>query len=188
MKNSILGFNLLPEELKEEFNFTQKIKKTSRYLRMILGLLGLFSLFLLFNLIYLQYLQRTLSEELSLIAHEPSAIAVEQSKRDIQAFNNELNALAKPRRSFDWPLFLNHLALTIPDSITLERLSVQQRSSGVGITLEGKAPQRQDLINFENLLRSSPYVSNVVSPLSNYRKTQDITFQIILDIKNSPGT
>lgn len=187
MKNSILGFNLLPEELKEEFDFTQKIKKTSRYLRMILGLLGLFSLFLLFNLIYLQYLQRTFGEERSSIAHEPSAIAVEQSKKDVRAFNNELNALANPRRSFDWPSFLNHLAITTPGSITLERLSVQQRPSGVSITLEGKAPQRQDLINFANLLRSSPYISNALSPLSNYRKTQDITFQIILEPKNSPG-
>lgn len=188
MKNTILRLNLLPEEFKEEFDFAQKIKKTSRYMRMILGLLGLFSLFLLFNLIYLQRLEGTFSEELASIYNDPGTIVIERAKADIKAFNNELHALAISSHPFSWPTFLIHLATITPPHITFERLAVQQNSSGTTITLDGKASKRQDLINLENALRSSPYVSEVRSPLANYRKTQDVTFQVVIVPKNSPET
>lgn len=174
----MLRFNLIPPELHTRFVFLQKAKHFSRYGNILLGLLAMFSLFFLFALSYLQKQQLVFAEELSEARRAPQNIAIESIKKSAENFNEELKARVGNTNSTDWYTFLTELTRMIPSDITLTSLSVTQAGASPHVALEGKAPQRQSLRSFEDTLRISPLVKDLISPLANYQKTENIAFTL----------
>lgn len=172
----MLRFNLIPPELRTRFVFLQKAKHFSRYGNILLGLLAMFSLFFLFALVYLQKQQAFFAEELTAVRKTPQNIIIEKIRKSSDKFNEELKARVSHVPSVDWYAFLTELTNLIPPDVALKSIGITQANTSPQIALEGKAPGRQVLRTFEDTLRSSPLVKDLISPLSNYRKTEDIAF------------
>ncbi len=66
-----------------------------------------------------------------------------------------------------------------PEGIALREISGKEYT----MTLSGRADRRDDLLEFENGLKSSECVSRVNVPLSNLFSQSDIDFQLDFDMK-----
>ncbi len=172
----MLRFNLIPPELRTRFVFLQKAKHFSRYGNILLGLLAMFSLFLLFALVYLQNQQAFFAQELAQAKQNPQNITLEAIKKSSEQFNKELKARVGSSPAIEWYTLLTQLTNLVPTNIALSSISINQAGASTQIALDGKAPERQALRTFENILHSSPLIKDLVSPLSNYQKTENITF------------
>lgn len=174
----MLSFNLLPPELRKRVIFSQQAKKIGAHLNVFLGLLGVLSFFLLFVLIYLQNQYVFFRGELDEVKRSSQNLRIEQIKSDIARFNNQLTRISAPLTPPDWTLFLGSLAAVTPEGVVLHSLGVSRNAGDMRISIEGSAKRREDVIQLEKSIRSSPFFSNVVSPLSNYAKTEDVPFTI----------
>lgn len=172
----MLRFNLIPPELRTRFIFLQKAKHFSRYGNILLGLLAMFSLFLLFALVYLQKQQAFFADELTAVRETPQNIIIEKVRKSSDKFNEELKTRVTNTPSVDWYTFLTELTDFIPPDVALKSIGVTQANASPQIVLEGEASERQVLRTFEDTLRSSPLVKDLISPLANYRRTEDIMF------------
>lgn len=180
----MLRFNILPEQLKEEFLFGQKINRIGHYLRISLGILLIFSLFLIFVLAFLQQAQRGLTQDLALIKKDPSNIIFEATQKKINDLNDGFEKITGAAHPKDWAGMLQEIARLTPPSIELTQISISQDVNKKDyFKLQGKAKERQQLISFENQLRLAPLIGDLVSPLSNYEKTINISFTLSFAIK-----
>lgn len=178
----MLRFNLLPAQFRDQFVFAQRIARSARYLRIFIGLLGIFSLFLMFTLASLYHQQNLLLNQLASTKQSKANATISQVQKQIISFNQDVaSALTLPRAT-DWSLLLIELSTITPTSIALDDLSLQILRAQTKALLRGKAQTRQDLIDYEKALRSSPYIASLLSPLANYETGKDLTFQITLTL------
>jgi hypothetical protein len=180
----MLRFNLLPTQFRERLLFSQKMRKMGGYIKIFVGLLAILSFFLLFALIYLQHQRDFFISELTSTQNDPQNIIIEQIQRNIGQFNEQLKQSLGSTPSINWASLLIDLSSRSPEGIYLNSFIVQDFPPLKKVTLQGKADRRDQLMEFENLLKSSSFFTDINSPLSNYQKTQDILFQISLTIKN----
>jgi len=178
----MLRFNLLPEQFRDQFVFAQRIARSARYLRIFIGLLGIFSLFLMFTLASLYHQQNLLLDQLASIKQSKANATISQVQKQITSFNQDLANTLALSRGTDWSALLIELSTITPASIALDDLSLQSLPAGTNALARGKAQTRQDLISYEKALRSSPYITSLLSPLANYEKDKNLTFQITLTL------
>ncbi|MEK9152242.1 MAG: PilN domain-containing protein [Patescibacteria group bacterium] len=93
--------------------------------------------------------------------------------RDINAFLKRIDGLQTS--SVPWSATLRSLTDLAPAGVHLETLAVGAHSA---ITLSGTAETRDDLLTFEERLKSAPFLSKVESPLSNILQKKNVKFEI----------
>lgn len=178
----MLNFNLLPPAYKEDYLFARKIKLVGHSLRICLGILSIFSLFLIFILGYLQHEEAKLLSSLNFLKKSPALVNFRHIQKEINDFNQELSLLTKVAPSTNWTGILIELARAT-QTVELTKIAIQKTQDQEQIVLEGRAQNRQALLAWEERLKALSYSSHVISPLSNYEKTSDITFQVSLTLK-----
>jgi len=179
----MLRFNLLPQAFQERLLFAQKIRRASTSIKIFFGLLATLSLFLIFTLVYLQKQDALFSEELALIKGTQQNTTIIKIQRDIEHFNNEVKRLFSAPPSSNWSSILIELSTITPQGMSFDSLSLEGKGRSEQVNLRGKARRREDIIQFEKALRQSVFFSKIVSPLSNYQRAENVTFQLSFTLK-----
>lgn len=78
-----------------------------------------------------------------------------------------------------WSKFFLEFTRLVPQNVYLNSLTTKDYQ----ISLSGKAKNRDDLLAFQEKLKSSQCFSGVEVPLSNLVSKQDVVFQIDLNVK-----
>ena len=179
----MLTFNLLPPARQAELNFQKKLKKTIVYGKIFVGLLFILSLFMMFILVFLKNQKALLETQIKTQEEGSRMLSIQAIQKEVKVFNEELKALSASLGAKKWSSLLLTIASLAPPQITLEKISLENMQERRGLVLAGYAPRREHLITFEQNLKASPSFKNVILPLSNFRKTEDISFLVTLEIR-----
>lgn len=108
-------------------------------------------------------------------------LAFEQTLKDANIFLSYTSTIRK--EPYDDVVFLLEFTTSlIPEGITLR--SFDLATAGGKLVLGGKARYRNDLLAFEKRLKEHPeYFAEVISPISNVLRPQDIDFSFSITLK-----
>jgi len=128
-------------------------------------------------------LQKNLNQQINSYAFMPIDNKVAQLESKAATFNRlikEASDLAKIESR--WSILLNELNLRITKGVTLTNLSIT--SINQPITIAGTAQSRLELNLFKESLDQSELFKDVILPLENLGKKDNIPFSISLNLKN----
>ncbi len=193
----MLTFNLLPPIRKEKRKLQARMGKFLMHTKILLGLSVIFSLFMIFTLVYLEK-QRYILESVA-VGYEknPLNILIENIQKEAGHFNKELKDFNENLPKQKWSSLLVETSALERKGITLQQINhTKEKVKGKDkdsqesppqfvdkLTMSGHAQTRENLSVFQYALEASPLFKNVVLPLSNFEKTQDIDFNISLELQ-----
>ncbi|MFA4930495.1 MAG: PilN domain-containing protein [Patescibacteria group bacterium] len=95
----------------------------------------------------------------------------------IKSLNVQLGqADAIQKNYIQWSTFLFTLANSVPDNISLTLVDVNSSTKTFRIT--GLADSRENLLLFQDNLNTLPFISDLISPLSNLAQQKTFNFEI----------
>ena len=99
--------------------------------------------------------------------------------KDIKDFNKKLKAVEMIQENHTlWINFFIDLVKLVPDNINLKNITI----NGNKILITGSAKTRDELLNFKENLENSEVMSQVIIPLDNLLKKEDVNFDLKADI------
>ncbi len=105
----------------------------------------------------------------------------------IKKINNKGLQLTKTQESYiEWSDTLYQLGQTPNSNIQIK--SIQINRDDETFDIQGFAKNRDDLLDFKELLERLNFLENINSPISNLIKKEDITFQLTGNFKNNKAT
>lgn len=175
----MLTTNLLPPS--QQLNIARE-----RWVRAVLFVTGSIGSVLIIGSVLLSpsYLPLLLEKQELERAHaavqdKAQELHVQETLASINAVHSFLRTIHEIGNSNTSAAFL-HLLPDAQSSVTLSQLIIRNHGS---VTMNGHAPTRNDLLRFEEQLRESGYVQDIVSPLSNIVQETDINFVLQAKIK-----
>jgi cell division protein FtsX len=131
-----------------------------------------------FTQLLLKSYQQSLANQI-----DQARIIIEQGKatttEDVIKLLNEqlIQAKSIQSRYISWPQFMKNFVATMPVSgIKLSRLDID--STAKTIKINGTAASRDAFLLFETNLKNFPYLSDIISPLTNLAQSKDAIFEV----------
>lgn len=177
--------NLIPDRLRARF-----VHKKYTTLMIFSALFMTFSIIFLsvFFLIYhanLNFQRQDLYIKKEAIFRLLYGERYQEIRREINSFNEEVFELNKIDDTlFSVPTVLSDIETLLPSGVTLTGMKFQD--SDLTVEISGIADNREHLLATHEALRNAPFISEVVTPLSNYDVRYNISFSItvFLDFKS----
>lgn len=104
----------------------------------------------------------------------------ENSLKTINQRLRQINDLQEKQASYYG--LLNQLAKLTPPDIYLTGIAADENAK---VAIQGKAPRREQVLEFKDRLEKSKYFKNVKSPLANFVKETDIDFSFQFEIAST---
>ncbi len=174
---NMINLNLLPENLKKEI----ESKKILHFINkaIIISSVLLFIYLIAFNIskyILIKHYRET-KEVFANTNHE-----TESYINNMDIINKKINYIKDIQADYIiWSKLIYDISLTNNDGIIFESLSVNKDKKILNI--RGKAKTREKLLLFKDKIQEVPYLSEIVFPLQNLFKKEDINFDINATIK-----
>ena len=174
--------DLLPDSRKEEI-------KKKKFFKILLGqetrILVPF-IFFIAVLVSINFSLKIQLDTLEKADSEDSSQKKYQELRDYEKKFSEINAKARSVSSYQanhiyWSSVINEVTGLFPDRINLTSLVTENYT----LSLAGKAKNRDDLLTFQDKLKTSQCFKNVDVPLSNLISKEDVIFKIDIDINKA---
>jgi len=182
----MLTFNLLPPERKKELRFYRKAIAVIRLVKILTGFCAVFTLFTVFILSSI-HAQKIAFETMKETKTGSAIVSiVKKTKKETTAFNKELQELDRAFPDRAWSHLLLEIARNTPETIRIKDIAHEKAKDKEAFLIFGYAARREDLIIFEETLKKSTLLINVTSPLSNFRKPEDIEFTINAELAPIP--
>ena len=175
--------NLLPPKQKD----VVQRDVFNRFLFMFLGIAFLWAMVFLVlaynSVLYLELQIPAIQERLRAEQETQKANSVMKVESDIKDLNEVLLTIDKIRKkeSFNFPYILRVLGRMAPEGVVFRTITFR----GEDIGIQGHAERRAGVLTLKKNLEEEPIFTNIVSPLSNIIKEQDIdfTFNFSIDEK-----
>lgn len=177
-------FNLLPPKEKKELSLNAINQWFVFFCGFLLVLVIIFTLLCLNSYLYLYIIIKSQNQLIE--AEEKNAKAQEliQIEEKIKQTNQKIRKIDQLQASFIcWTPILEEITVTVPSGIYLTSFLYQSGKDKA--SLSGHADTREKFIEFQDSLKESPVVIDLVSPLSNLTKKQDINFNFNFKINTS---
>lgn len=165
-----ITLNLLPPVKKEAL----RLGLVLAYAQTMVFLFFIVTVFAAVALVYVKIMVSDIGRDLerqsaSLGGEETAAVT-----SDIKQINDFLNDVDKLEKQFEpWSVFFERLTPLIPPGTQLTRIRIDESGR---IFLSGVAPTRNDALELLRRLKEAPFVTDVVSPLSNILQKQQVNF------------
>ena len=99
--------------------------------------------------------------------------------KGIKNFNAQLSAVDSIQKEhIPWTKFLVRFSALVPKNVAIQNLSVNNQK----VLIKGLAVSRDQLIELENNLKKDPLFTNVIIPLENLLKRENIDFEVKADV------
>ncbi len=174
MRRSI---NLLPIERKKVL----KIENFSRFLFkmgiVVISSILLFVVFLLANLFIINIYKKINQEEIKRTESGELSSIIRKVKTEIDSHYEKTNqSVTNINKKFPYWTYLNQINQILPENIYYSKITMELG----GVKLEGLAQNRNDLVDFKELLKQNELFEKVEMPISNLTSRENINFQIDL--------
>lgn len=180
----MLVLNLLPPEQKEAFEW----EKNRRFAIFNAAVFFLFLVFfaglLASSIFYVRIQFEPLKEAIARERLREETRKAEDLKAQVQGVITKLEQLRSIQGNRDNTLFFLREFANLPHSgVAVTSMTMQEaspdRSAGKNVRVSGHAGTRDQLIAFENSIKTDPYFENLVSPsFPNKTKETDIDFTL----------
>ena len=170
----MITLNLLPPNKKQELQLARLYTVIKNLIVLILLLTIIIAITLLFTKITLQNHFNKIVEQTTLTTKFSRLF-----NKDIRAFNKQLAEVEKIQKDYiSWINFFVKFNKLVPEEVSIYDLSLNNDK----ILITGLAKTREKLLFFKNNLENSDLFSEVVVPLENILKKENIDFNIKADI------
>lgn len=176
------GMNLLPDKLRESFSS----KRTSFAIGFSSVLLTILTL-VTATFVTLKHQElgyKRIDTEIKKEALQQMVFGTryQQIKDAINSFNNEVSALSDIQNVlFSVPVLLDNITASVADGVHL--LSINFTDSDLSVEMSGVAETRESLLKTQKNLEESPFVEELIAPLSNFDTKTDISFVMKAKLK-----
>ncbi len=173
--------NILPEENKKKIQARKRFRFFLWQVFLILMLEFTYVIILGGTFFVLRFeLQNITQVGMNRQSEESQSILLSYQQK-FREMNTATEMIAKiDAQHFSFEKIFSSLDALVPDGMTIDHLSTKDYT----IILSGKAKKREDLLTFENRLKTSSCVEKVNVPISNLFSQDNIDFQVDFDIKN----
>lgn len=183
----MLTFNLLPPKRKKELHFYRKATTIIKWFKVLTGLCTVFALFNVFIIASIQA-QKIAFKSIKETKRGSAIVSTAQKvKKETMTFNKELQELDRAFPDRTWSALLLEIAKNAPETIRIKDIAHKETKEKEAFLIFGYAAKREDLILFEEALKKSTLLIHVTSPLSNFRKTENIEFTINAELVPTPA-
>jgi len=173
----MINLNLLPPIKKQEFHLAQIYILIKDLIILILLITIIIAIILLVAKYILQNNFNRVVEQTT----QTTRYAVTLNK-DIRSFNESVSSVEKIQKKYvSWLDFIIQFNKLIPDEISVYNVSVKENK----ILINGAAKTREKLLELKSNLEQSTLLTNVVVPLENLLKKQNVDFTIKADLTSS---
>lgn len=170
----MITLNLLPPAKKQELRLTQLYIAVKNLIILILFLTIITAIALLLTKMTLQNYFNKIVSETTLTTKYANIF-----NKDIREFNQQIKAVEKIQKDYiPWTKFFINFNKLIPDNIGIDNLSL----NGNQILITGLAKNRDDFLKLKDNLKNSDLFSEVVIPLENLLKKENVDFNIKTNI------
>jgi hypothetical protein len=175
-----LHLNLISPQKKSGLNRLIKFLFTKDILEMVVFVSAIIAIALLWSWLILTEEFTGLSE---------SAVLVNRSytsyNQEVRAANKTINNLYDSSEGFV-PIVprLLELIKIMPPNVRLAALNLDRRQNE--LVFSGTAQTRDALINFQNIVKTIPWLEKITCPPSQLFQKEDINFEIKAELKNWP--
>lgn len=152
---------------------------------------------MLFILIYLEKKKYMLESEVARYEKNPINARVENIQKDATHFNKDLKDFNENLPKQKWSSLLVDLSTLERKGIILKQIThakekIKNKDKNSlddsfrfidKLTMSGHAQTRGNLSAFKENLEASPLFKNIVLPLSNFEKSENIDFNLILELQ-----
>lgn len=183
----MLTFNLLPPERKAELRFYRMATTIAKRIVLIAGLSTIFLLVMGLAIVSLRVQKTALEVTKQAKIGEAAISAARNAQQEIATFNKELQSMTGAFPDRKWSLLLQEIGNLAPVTIHISDLGHATDKDKETLIIKGHADTRKGLIFFEDGLKKSPYLVQVTSPLTNFRKPEDIDFTINAELAPAPA-
>lgn len=180
-KSLTKGINLIPEKVKQTM-YQKQIKQMASLVGIIV-ILSMLSTMFAFAVIggKFYFEAKKLRKEGENIAHVTSSNRYVELNKAILAFNAEVTKLENIQVQLFSPYqILENIIRHVPKKITITNIHFNHND--LSLNISGIAPKREDILEMEDNLGKSEYVSEIQSPLKNFDKKFNISFDITLKL------
>ncbi len=165
-----ITLNLLPPEKKRAL----QSGLVMAYAQTIVFILFLVTIFISGTLMSVRLLLNNDYEQLQKQAATASSSETTDIVTSIKQINAYLKDIDATQRGFiAWSKVLEDITPLIPADVLLDRISVSDDNR---VVLSGMAQTRDGALTLLKRLKEAPYLTNVVSPLSNILQKQNVEF------------
>lgn len=175
-----LNINLLSPERKKWLEFVKKA-----HLIVKISFNGLFALlifcsFLLFFRFSIRQQERILQDEWSRLEKTEDYLLIERNKKLAKDYSSYAVKLEKNFSSsfFYWQV-LDRVNVNLPEKTFLKELVISDGQ----INIKGRCANREDFLSFKEALEKEPLFSGVKSPISNFTSSQNVEFEMTVQLK-----
>lgn len=174
--------DLLPEEKKEEIKKKKNFMLVIHYeLLFSVPILAFFVILLTINF-SLKIRAQGMSDSFSSGEYQEEYKELKIYEDNFEKINSKtLSILNIQKNHLNWTSAFYKINKIVPDSIYLSDLA----TSDYRISLIGKAKTREDLLKFQENIKSEECFSNIEVPLSNLVSKENVEFQVNFDIKEN---
>lgn len=150
----------------------------NRFLFVFLGIAFLWAMVFLVlaynSVLYLELQIPAVQERLRVEQETQKANIVMEVESGIKDLNKVLLTIdtIRKKESFNFPYILRVLGRMAPEGVVFRTITFR----GKGIGIQGHAERRAGVLALKKSLEEEPIFTNIVSPLSNIVKEQDINF------------
>ena len=170
----MITLNILPPRKKQELQLAEIYIIIKNSIILILFLTIIAAIILLLAKITLQNQFNKIIEQGTLTTKVAKVF-----NQDIREFNQRLAAVSKIQKDYiDWTKFLIGLTQLIPEDVKVDSITID----GNKILVSGLAKSRTQFLALKDNLENSELFSNVVVPLENLLKKDNVDFDLKADI------
>jgi Tfp pilus assembly protein PilN len=169
-KSYMIVLNLIPTNKKRELYLTQIYLVTKYLIILILLLANTVAIILLLTKLILQNYFAEVVNQTTLTTQYANTF-----NRDLKGFNQKLFTVEKIQKEYiSWLDFIINFSQLIPKDIGLYNLTLNENK----ILINGFAKTRDQLLALEGNLKKSEIFSEVIVPLENLLKKENIDFTL----------
>lgn len=166
----MITLNLLPPIKKQEFHLTQIYLMIKNLIIIILFLTIIAAITLLVTKLLLQNHFTKIVAETTLTTKYATTF-----NKSIKEFNQKLSAVDKIQKSHvSWTKFFINFAQLVPEDVGIDNVTI----NGNRILINGVAKTRSQFLKFKDNLEKSDLFSEIVTPLENLLKKDDVVFNL----------
>ena len=173
-----INLNLLPTAKKNRLDSTINFLFIKNIIELFLIVVAIMTAILVWGWVFLQNDFANLSRTATLINRENYSY-----NQDTKTINELIKNLNLSSKKF-LPLSpkLTDLIATLPSDIKLNSLQMDTQAQTINLT--GTAVSRDALLNYQEVLNTIPWLSNVQTPASQLFQKENIKFEFSAKLKN----
>ena len=179
-----MRLNLLPQEEKEKLARIRLNWSVVSYGSILVFIMVLFSLALYIIAVSIYSQQISLAKKLVLAFKSPETLILHKAEHNLKEFNRVLIKYSRiTGQTRKYSAYLKSIAALVPEGVRLKTLYIDQREDKIVLT--GKADLRQQVLELQKSIESSPLFQLIQAPIANLLEAENVDFSFSFKVREN---